>query len=428
MHRIVDMSRVIAIALAGGEAMRLGPLVRRRAKAAVPFGAVWRMFDITGSNVLNSGIGRCHVIVQKLPWSLMEHIEGYRDGIAQMRGEFLRVLTPPKEESRFFESDADSLAQTTMRWESMEFDYVCLVMADQVVRVDFRQVISALVQSDADGAFVYLPVPIDEARKRLGVFKIDDALRVTEIDEKPGEPKAIPGRPDKCYANLAIYCLRRQTFLDLIERIRKGSPDATLCQDSIPWLIRERGILGYNLEDNEVPGMLSSERAFFADVGTLDAWYDMQISLASRAPAFNLFNPKWPIYTAPQWPMGPAKIDAARIVDQALFGWNVIVQDRASAIQSVLGTNAVLEQDGTVDRTLLLGNNRIGEGARLTRVVLDKDIAVPRGLEVTADNPPPNTLPFAEVYRLLRLGQQPPDVPVLSNNGILFFPKGYQFT
>lgn len=427
MDRIFDMSRVTAIALAGGEAMRLGPLVYRRAKAAVPMGATMRMIDSTISTVINSGIGRCHVIVQKLPWSLMEHLEGFRFGVAQMRGEFLRVLTPPKREGRFFESDADSLLQTEMRWDALDFEFVVLLMADQLVRVDLRQVIGALIQSGADGAFVYLPVPVDEAKGRLGVLELDTSGRIIRLDEKPTKPKEAPGRPGLCNANLAMFCLKRPRFLDLLERIRAGSPELTLCQDSIPWLIAECNIIGHNLEDNAIPGMGSSERPFFADMGTLDSWYDTQIGLAMRKPAFNLFNHQWPMFTAPHWPMGPAKIDAARLIDRVLLGWNVIVQDQVTATLSVLGTDAIIGRGGEIDHTILLGGNQLGEGCSLSRVVLDKDVNVPPGMILNPGSAPAGTLPFAEVYQLLRAGEQPPNVPVRSENGILFFPKGYTF-
>jgi len=63
----------------------------------------------------------------------------------------------------------------------------------------------------------------------------------------------------------------------------------------------------------------------------------------------------------------------------------------------------------------------------LSRVVLEKGINVPAGMILSPDSPPNGTLSFAAVYGMLRAGEQPPNVPVLSDGGILLFPKGYTF-
>ena len=52
------MRDAIAVLLAGGQGERLWPLTRDRAKPAVPFGALYRIIDITLSNCINSSLRR----------------------------------------------------------------------------------------------------------------------------------------------------------------------------------------------------------------------------------------------------------------------------------------------------------------------------------------------------------------------------------
>ena len=52
------MSDAIGVLLAGGQGERLWPLTRDRAKPAVPFGALYRIIDITLSNCINSDLRR----------------------------------------------------------------------------------------------------------------------------------------------------------------------------------------------------------------------------------------------------------------------------------------------------------------------------------------------------------------------------------
>src|SRR2546426_3013537 len=60
-----DMRDAIVVLLAGGQGERLWPLTRDRAKPAVPFGALYRIIDITLSNCINSDLRRVFVLTQR---------------------------------------------------------------------------------------------------------------------------------------------------------------------------------------------------------------------------------------------------------------------------------------------------------------------------------------------------------------------------
>src|SRR5580704_5471868 len=68
------MSDAIGVLLAGGQGERLWPLTRERAKPAVPFGALYRIIDITLSNCINSDLRRVFVLTQYKALSLNRHI------------------------------------------------------------------------------------------------------------------------------------------------------------------------------------------------------------------------------------------------------------------------------------------------------------------------------------------------------------------
>ena len=69
-----DMRDAIGVLLAGGQGERLWPLTRDRAKPAVPFGALYRIIDITLSNCINSGLRRVFTLTQYKALSLNRHI------------------------------------------------------------------------------------------------------------------------------------------------------------------------------------------------------------------------------------------------------------------------------------------------------------------------------------------------------------------
>jgi glucose-1-phosphate adenylyltransferase len=80
--------------LAGGQGQRLRPLTERRAKPAVPFGAVYRIIDFTLSNVINSGLRRIDVLTQYKSYSLQRHLQLGWNIFNFELGEHLHVILP----------------------------------------------------------------------------------------------------------------------------------------------------------------------------------------------------------------------------------------------------------------------------------------------------------------------------------------------
>ena len=66
--------RVLGIVLAGRQGKRLMPLTEDRAKAAVPFGGLYRTVDFALSNLVNGGIRRIAVLTQYKSHSLNRHL------------------------------------------------------------------------------------------------------------------------------------------------------------------------------------------------------------------------------------------------------------------------------------------------------------------------------------------------------------------
>jgi len=52
----------------------LGILAERRAKAAIPFGGIYRIIDFVLSNLMNADIERVGILTQYRPASLIDHI------------------------------------------------------------------------------------------------------------------------------------------------------------------------------------------------------------------------------------------------------------------------------------------------------------------------------------------------------------------
>ena len=135
-----------------------------------------------------------------------------------------------------------------------------------------------------------------------------------------------------------------------------------------------------NFADNDVPGAELRDRAYWRDVGTLDAYYDAHMDLVAVHPIFNLYNRQWPIFTHhPQMP--PAKFVEGGIAQESIVGADTIVAG-ATVRHSVLASNVRLAAGAYVEGAVLMEGVQIGRGAVVRKAILDKDVVVPEGAHI----------------------------------------------
>ena len=152
----------------------------------------------------------------------------------------------------------------------------------------------------------------------------------------------------------------------------------------IPMFVDRGDAQVYDFDDNVVPGATDRDRAYWRDVGSLDAYYDAHMDLISVHPIFNLYNENWPIYTNHR-PLPPAKIvhEETRVIDSMLSN-GVIVADSVVA-GSVLSPNVHIESRADIDGSVLLENVRVGQGAVIRNAIIDKNVVIPAGAKIGVD-------------------------------------------
>src|ERR1700680_2521006 len=157
------MHGVIGVLLAGGQGERLWPLTRDRAKPAVPFGAVYRIIDITLSNCINSDLRRVFVLTQYKALSLNRHI---RRGWSPLLGlgEFIEILTPQMRVStNWYLGTADAVYQNIYSIGSERSSYAIVLSGDHIYKMNYRKMLQQHVDSGANVTVATLEVPSADA-------------------------------------------------------------------------------------------------------------------------------------------------------------------------------------------------------------------------------------------------------------------------
>ncbi|HEY2043389.1 MAG TPA: glucose-1-phosphate adenylyltransferase [Jatrophihabitans sp.] len=375
--------RVLGIVLAGGEGKRLWPLTADRAKPAVPFGGNYRLIDFVLSNMVNAGFLRVCVLTQYKSHSLDRHVtQTWR--MSQMLGNYVTpVPAQQRLGPRWYTGSADAILQSMNLITDDKPTHIVVFGADHVYRMDPRQMLDAHLSSGAAVTVAGIRVPRKDA-DQFGVIDSDDKGRVVQFLEKPADPPAVPDDPDVSYASMGNYLFTTEA---LVEALRADADDPTSVHDMggsiMPWMVQRGQAYVYDFNDNEVPGSTDRDRAYWRDVGTMDAYYDANMDLVSVHPIFNLYNAEWPIYTHHEQ-LPPAKFVEGGLAQESIVGAGCIVSG-ATVRGSVVAPNVDIKAGAYVEGSVLMNNVVIGEGAVVRRAILDKNVVVPPGAHIGVD-------------------------------------------
>jgi glucose-1-phosphate adenylyltransferase len=364
-------------------------LTDSRAKPAVYFGGKLRIIDFTLSNALNSGIRRMAVATQYKAHSLIRHLQRGWNFFRPERNESFDILPASQRVSQenWYLGTADAVYQNIDIIESYAPRYIIVLAGDHIYKMDYEAMLQQHVESQADVTVGCVEVPRAEA-SAFGVMHVDDDDRIIAFLEKPADPPAMPGKPDKSLGSMGIYVFDTQFLFDILRRDADDPASShDFGKDIIPRLVREAKAVAHPFERSCVRS--SGERtAYWRDVGTLDAYYSANIDLTDIVPDLDLYDQNWPIWTYGEM-TAPAKfvhdVDGRRgSALSSLVSGGCIVSG-ASLRRSLLFTGVHLHSYADVEGAVILPYANIGRGARLRNVIIEREVRIPQGLEVGFD-------------------------------------------
>ncbi len=381
------MKEVLAVVLAGGKGSRLEPLTRDRAKPAVPFGGIYRIVDFTLSNCLNSGVRRILVLTQYKAMSLDRHVTlGWRNYLCRELGEFIDVVPPQQRiDEQWYQGTADAVYQNIYTLEKERPEYVVILAADHIYKMDYSKLIGVHKAKRADVTVAALRVRVKDAARQFGIMQVDGDGRVVGFEEKPAEPKPIPGDPGYCLASMGIYVFHAPY---LFEELCK---DATLPGSShdfgwnvIPSMIHGgRHVQAYPFLDGN-----RKQDAYWRDLVTIDAYFEANLELTGVEPQLNLYDEHWPVRTyQPNLP--PSKYvfksdeRCGAAFDSLVCSGAIISGGQVS--RTVVGPQARVNSYAEVEDSILFAGVNIGRRAKIRRAIIDKGVHIPEGIRIGYD-------------------------------------------
>jgi glucose-1-phosphate adenylyltransferase len=217
----------------------------------------------------------------------------------------------------------------------------------------------------------------------FGVMSVDDSLRITRFSEKPADPEAIPGKPDKALASMGIYIFSPDfLFEKLIQDNDDPLSSKDFGKDIIPSIIANSNVQAFPFVDEK------GDAGYWRDVGTIESYWSANMDLCSIEPELNLYDLRWPIWTY-QAQMPPAKFafddDSRRgaAIDSMISAGCIL--SGALVKRSVIFSGCFIHSYSLINDSVLLPNVEIGRNCRITKAVIDKDCIVPSGTVIGED-------------------------------------------
>jgi glucose-1-phosphate adenylyltransferase len=406
----VDGNGVFTIVLAGGEGKRLSPLTVDRAKPAVPFGGNYRLIDFALSNLVNANYRRIVVLTQYKSHSLDRHVSTtWR--LSPLLGNYVApVPAQMRRGPRWFVGSADAIYQNYNLINDECPEHIIVFGADHIYRMDPEQMVDEHKASGAAVTVAAIRAPLDQADQFGVIETADDGRTISAFREKPSDARPLNDAPDQVYASMGNYVFSREALMEAISADAADEESKhDIGGDIIPMLVARGQANVYDFATNDIPGATETDRSYWRDVGTLDAYYDAHMDLISVTPEFNLYNSEWPIHTWPE-PLPPAKFvfdDEGRrgqALDSMICAGVVI--SGAVARRSILSPGVRLHSYSLVEDSVLMHGVEVGRKAVVRRAIVDKNVVIAPGAQVGVD-------PEADRARF-----------TVSAGGIVVIPKG----
>lgn len=383
----MSIDDALVMILAGGEGKRLYPLTKDRAKPAVPFGGRYRIIDFVLNNFINSGFFKIKVLTQYKSDSLNKHItRGW--ALSPFLNQYVDLAPAQmRTGSDWYRGTADAIYQNVFHITDEDPDYVCIFGGDHIYKMDVSQMLDYHKEKNADLTISAIPIPIEEAHE-FGIIEVDDDWKLINFVEKPKDkPKSIPGNPNMCLASMGNYIFDKTSLLKALEedeKIENSSHD--FGKNVIPMMLEEgKRIYVYNFNDNSFPGMTDTERGYWMDVGSIDAYWQANMDLLDYDPELNLYSKDWPLRTF-NYNYPPAKFiweegERVGMATNSMVSEGCIVSG-AGLSRCILSPKVKVNSFSQISESILMENVEIGRHSRIKKAIIDKNVIVPANTRI----------------------------------------------
>ncbi len=367
---------ILAVIMGGGRGARLYPLTKVRSKPAVPIAGQYRLIDIPISNCINSEIYRVAILTQFNSVSLHRHItqtyilDAFHPGWIQ-----IWAAEQTLQSADWYQGTADAVRKQLFEIQATGAKHVLILAGDHLYRMNYAEMADFHWKNDADITVAVHPVPREEA-PRLGILKCEPDGRISDFVEKPQDRETQdrfisrddPERPFR--GSMGIYLFKTQVLIELLT-YHPSFDDFGI--HIIPEAVHSHRVYGFDYD------------GYWRDIGTIRAFYEVNMEMTSIASPFSFYDPKLPIYTHSRFLPGSVVHDS-HLTDVLLTEGCRI--ENAAVLHSVVGLRSRIATGTHIQDCILMGADYfsdeigIGPNCDIQGAILDKNPRIGEGVVI----------------------------------------------
>lgn len=329
-----------------------------RTFGSVPFGGRYRTIDFPLSNMVNSGVNKVGVITKSNYQSLMDHLGSGKAWDLSRKREGLFILPPFGNGNGMYNNRIEALDGISNFLRQCKEEYVILSDCDMICNLDFKKVLEAHLDTNADITMVYKNSIMPEDLIEPVVLELNSNGKVTDI---------VTGyKAEKCCWSMGIYVMKKsflqKTISEAVSRNRNK-----FVRDILQLGVLESKIYGYKFD------------GYVGAIDSMQSYFKANMDLMNLDVLKDLFNPMRPIYTKVRDEM-PTRYGLGSVVTNSVIADGCVIEGEVE--NCILFRGVHVGKGAKISNSIIMQDTVIGENTVLNYVVSDKDVEFGEGKQM----------------------------------------------
>ncbi len=333
-------------------------LTTNRPIASIPFAARYRVIDFILSNMVNAGIRNVGIFAESKSRSLVDHVGTGKpwdlnrkiDGLYLFHQSLTGIMMG---DSKMFRNNMEYLYRS-------HSEYVVLASSYMVCNMDLNEVRRFTEQSEADIIAIYKPISnADKDFMNCTTLNMDEDGKVIGVSKNIGIAK-------KANICAEMFIMKKEILIDLLYRNLQAGNEPSF-NDTLYHNIKRYNVVGYAFH------------GYMACINSIHAYYKANMEMLNQKITKELFFKHGNIYTKIK-DEPPTRYINGSNVSNCLIADGCIIE--GTVTNSLLSRYVKIEKGAQVDNCIILQNCRIGAGAKISNVILDKNGIIDKNMEL----------------------------------------------
>ena len=359
----MNANKVLGMIFANIHEEALDSLTAMRTMGSVPFCSRYRLIDFPLSNMVNSGMTKIGVITNANFQSLMDHVGTGKPWDLSRKNDGLFILPPFNVGSAaIWGNRIDAIYGNKGFLEESNQTYVVMSDCNNVLSIDYQALFDFHEAKGADITIVGVKAPMPEGIGSILCFdSVDKDGKITEMSLDRNDGRDI-------YHSVNIILMKKYLLESLITTAHSKN-EISFQRNIIMANAKNLKIYAYDATDSFV-GTLSS----------IQAYYDVSMSLLEKKNRRKLFSEDHQIYTKERDDM-PSIYGTESRLTNSLAADGCIIEGTVE--NSIIFKGVKIGKGAVIRNSILMQDTVIGDNSKLNCVIADKDVNIKSGVELS---------------------------------------------